>query len=162
MCNFFLVGFDPKNEVISVVGSLDQPSSFTSQADIGRAIARLSVLASFPESYPGLNVPETVVIAGSTYTHRQIAEIFTAERKKHSGFTKGDGYQTEEIDLKTYKEELKESVLKGEEKGLLKTGIRQRRKTSTRGIQDQTGIRSKNKTKDARRNAQDLLLNTRA
>ena len=30
------------------------------------------------------------------------------------------GYQTEEIDLKTYKEELKESVLKGEEKGLVK------------------------------------------
>ena len=80
----------------------------------------MSVLAAFPEVYPSVKIPEVVRIGGSTRTYQQIVEIFSAERKKGVGFGKGDGYQIHEIDYKSYKEELKELVQKGEETGLLR------------------------------------------
>jgi hypothetical protein len=67
-------GFDHEKGVFSPFGSPSQRVTFTSQSDIARSLAELSLLASQPSM--SSKVPDCVRIAGSTASFQEIAALF--------------------------------------------------------------------------------------
>ncbi|PIL30680.1 hypothetical protein GSI_07384 [Ganoderma sinense ZZ0214-1] len=68
-----ILGIDIKNNAFSGYGSATQRISGTSVVDIGRAVARLSILATNPTTVA--SVPDHVRIAGSTASLEEIRDI---------------------------------------------------------------------------------------
>ncbi|KAI1791501.1 NAD(P)-binding protein [Ganoderma leucocontextum] len=67
-----IVGIDVKNNAFTAYGSPAQRVSWTSLGDIGRAVARLAILATNPAT--AASIPDDVRIAGSTATFEDVRD----------------------------------------------------------------------------------------
>ncbi|EED84085.1 predicted protein [Postia placenta Mad-698-R] len=103
-----IVGFDTKNLTYTAVGSLDAKTATTTKADIGRALAELSLLALSPEL--ASQVPDDVHIAGDNVSYRDVQGIAHRVRDE-LGLNKGDIVLKSE-DLEAYRATVREDQLK--------------------------------------------------
>lgn len=69
------VGFDIANNEFTAYGSPSQRVTFTSLRDIGRAVARLAILATDSDQSVARSVPDDVRIAGGTVTFEDVRDI---------------------------------------------------------------------------------------
>ncbi|KAM5542741.1 hypothetical protein V8D89_003702 [Ganoderma adspersum] len=78
-----LAGFDVEKNQYVCIGPPNQRVAFTSTADIGRAAARLAVLALGPATAP--NVPDHVRIAGSVVSYEDVRDLVAAIKGVEKG-----------------------------------------------------------------------------
>ncbi|EGG09872.1 uncharacterized protein MELLADRAFT_95366 [Melampsora larici-populina 98AG31] len=69
-----IVGLDVQNQVFTAVQNADVPFSLTSKVDIGLAVASICSLAI---KGTGKEIPDHVIISGTTTTIKQAAEVFS-------------------------------------------------------------------------------------
>ena len=73
-----MLGYDITKGAYSIVGPPSTPSAWTSQVDIARAVARLSILALHPAT--ASSVPETVRISGTNASAEDVADAVSRVR----------------------------------------------------------------------------------
>jgi len=102
-------GFDTANLTYTSVGSPDKKTAITTKADIGRALAELSLLALSPES--ASSVPDDVRIAGENVSYRAVRDTVQRVREELGVEPRGEiVLKTEDYD--TYKATVREEQLK--------------------------------------------------
>ncbi|KAM5535341.1 hypothetical protein V8D89_011026, partial [Ganoderma adspersum] len=75
-----VLGFDLANNEFTAYGSPAQRVTFTSLRDIGRAVARLAILATNSDIGEAASVPDDVRIAGGTVTFEDVRDIVAQVR----------------------------------------------------------------------------------
>jgi len=110
-------GFDTANLTYTAVGSPDEKFAVTSKADIGRALAELSLLAFSPET--ASSVPNDVRIAGENVSYRQVRDIVQGVRNELGVEPKGEIVLKSEP-LEPFKALVKEEQLKSPAPGPLR------------------------------------------
>ena len=78
-----MLGYDITKGAYSIVGPPSTASAWTSQVDIARAIAQLSVLTLNPAT--AASVPETVRISGSNPSVEELADAVARARSVPKG-----------------------------------------------------------------------------
>jgi hypothetical protein len=98
-------GFHNKKNLYEAVGSMNQPTSYTSMSDVGRALAVLSTI-------PLSDIPAQVHLSGDSKSMADIARIMEKEREAT------EPIKVEEIALEPYKAEVLANPLPTPEKYL--------------------------------------------
>ncbi|KAI0628747.1 NAD-P-binding protein [Trametes polyzona] len=80
---FNVIGFDLENNAFTCFGAPSQRISFTSTADVGRALARLSTLALEPLTAG--KVPDELRISGSTASFEEVRDLVARARGVQKG-----------------------------------------------------------------------------
>ncbi|KAI0648380.1 NAD-P-binding protein [Trametes meyenii] len=93
------LGFDLENNTFTSVGPSSQKVAFTSTADIGRALARLSMLALEPLMAD--KVPDEARISGDTITYEDVRDLAAQIKGVPQGVLKDE-------DLAQYKDKLRQ------------------------------------------------------
>ena len=95
----FLVGINVRGNAFSGYGSASQRASWTSLVDIGRTVARLSILATDPAT--AASVPDYVRIAGSTVSLEETRDIVARVKGVAPGEIKTEDLAAKKEALKT-------------------------------------------------------------
>lgn len=82
------VGFDIDNNVLTCFGPPTQIISFTSTADVGRALARLSTLALEPLT--ATQVPDELRISGSAVSYEEVRDLIAEAKGVQKGEIKSE------------------------------------------------------------------------
>ncbi|KAI0373209.1 NAD-P-binding protein [Pilatotrama ljubarskyi] len=85
------MGFDLENNVFTCIGPPSQKITFTSKADIGRALARLSELALGPLT--ANKVPEELRIAGTVVSYESIRDLIARSKGIQKGEVKSENLE---------------------------------------------------------------------
>ncbi|KZT68006.1 NAD(P)-binding protein [Daedalea quercina L-15889] len=101
-------GFDTANLTYTSVGSPDAKTATTAKADIGRALAELTLLSLNPET--AASVPDDVHIAGSNVSWRQIRDIVQKVRDELGVEPRGE-IKVQGTDLAPFREKLRKEQL---------------------------------------------------
>ena len=102
------MGFDTANLTYTAVGSADKKTAVTAKADIGRALAELTLLALNPVTAPG--VPDDVRIAGDNVSYHDVRDIVQRVRAELGVQPEGE-IKLESEDLAAFRENLRKEML---------------------------------------------------
>ncbi|OJT13021.1 hypothetical protein TRAPUB_10430 [Trametes pubescens] len=82
------LGFDIDNNVFTCFGPPTQKVSFTSKADVGRALARLSALALEP--FTATQVPDELRLSGNAVTYEEVRNLIAEAKGVRMGEIKSE------------------------------------------------------------------------
>ncbi|KAL1947247.1 hypothetical protein VTO73DRAFT_14208 [Trametes versicolor] len=82
------LGFDIDNNLFTCFGRSTQKVSFTSKADVGRALARLCTLALEPLTAP--QVPDELRISGNAVTYEDVRDLIAEAKGVQKGEIKSE------------------------------------------------------------------------
>lgn len=102
------VGFDTANLTYTSVGSPDAKTATTAKADIGRALAELTLLALNPET--AASVPDDVHVAGNNVSYRAVRDVVQRVRAE-LGVQPAGEIALQSVDLAVFKENLRKEHL---------------------------------------------------
>ena len=102
------MGFDTANLTYTAVGSPDKKTAVTAKADIGRALAELTLLVLNPAS--AARVPDDVHIAGDNVSVREVRDIVQRARDEFGVQPAGE-IKLQSVDLAAFKENLRKEQL---------------------------------------------------
>ena len=102
------MGFDTANLTYTAVGSADKKTAVTAKADIGRALAELTLLVLNPAN--ATRVPDDVHIAGDNVSVREVRDIVQRARDEFGVQPAGE-IRLEVLDLAAFRENLKREHL---------------------------------------------------
>ncbi|KAH9922257.1 uncharacterized protein B0H18DRAFT_1018780 [Fomitopsis serialis] len=108
------LGFDTANLTYTSVGSPDAKTATTAKADIGRALAELTLLSLNPET--AASVPDDVHIAGSNVSYRQVRDVVQKIRDELGVEPKGE-IKVQGTDLAAFREKLRKEQLEKPKSG---------------------------------------------
>ncbi|EIW60916.1 NAD-P-binding protein [Trametes versicolor FP-101664 SS1] len=83
-----VLGFDIDNNLFTCFGPSTQKVSFTSKADVGRALARLCTLALDPLTAP--QVPDELRISGNAVTYEDVRDLIAEVKGVQKGEIKSE------------------------------------------------------------------------
>ena len=102
------MGFDTANLTYTAVGTPDQKTATTAKADIGRALAELTLLTLNPQT--AASVPDDVHIAGDNVSVREVRDIVQRVRGEFGVQPAGE-IKLQVLDHAEFRENLKREHL---------------------------------------------------